>query len=68
MSDNRDEIMDIKAAADYLHVKERTLYSLVKTRKVPGIKIGGQWRFSKKCLEEMFDQANNKKITAKALS
>ena len=52
---NADEIMDIKAAAKYLHVKERTLYSLVKNKKVPGIKIGGQWRFKKKQLDAMFE-------------
>ena len=59
MSNNAEEIMDIKEAANYLRVKERTLYSLVKNRKVPGIKIGGQWRFKKKQLDAMFDQAKS---------
>ena len=52
-----DEIMDIRAAADYLRVKERTLYSLVKQKKIPGIKIGGQWRFRKQQLDALFDEA-----------
>ena len=49
-----DEIMDIRNAAKFLHIKERTLYRLVGDGEIPGIKVGGQWRFSKKCLEEMF--------------
>lgn len=57
MNTYTDEIMDIKAAAQYLRVKERTLYSLVKQKKVPGIKIGGQWRFRKRQLDAMFEQA-----------
>ena len=49
-----DEIMDIRNAAKFLHIKERTLYRLVGDGEIPGIKVGGQWRFSKKCLEELF--------------
>ncbi len=50
----QDEIMDIRSAAKYLQIKERTLYRLVGDGEIPGIKVGGQWRFSRKCLEEMF--------------
>ena len=57
MSDNTDEIMDIKTAANYLRINERTLYSLVKNRKVPGVKIGGQWRFKKSQLDALFEKA-----------
>jgi excisionase family DNA binding protein len=49
-----DEILDIKQAAEYLQIKERTLYRLVGDGEIPGIKVGGQWRFSRKCLEDMF--------------
>ena len=43
-----DEIMDIRSAAKFLQIKERTLYRLVGEGEIPGIKVGGQWRFSKK--------------------
>lgn len=56
-----DEIMDIKKAADYLQIRERTLYRLVGEGEIPGIKVGGQWRFSKRCLEEMFLKVPDKK-------
>jgi excisionase family DNA binding protein len=47
-------IMDITAAANYLQIKRWTLYRLVKRGKVPGTKIGGQWRFKKDVLDSMF--------------
>jgi len=56
MNNSPDEIMRIKEAAEYLRIKERTLYSLVKQGRVPGVKIGGQWRFKKKRLDAMFEQ------------
>jgi len=54
---NSDEILDLKTAASYLRINQGTLYSLVKKKKVPGVKIGGQWRFRKSQLYAMFDQA-----------
>jgi excisionase family DNA binding protein len=55
-----DEILDIRQAAEYLQIKERTVYRLVGEGAIPGIKVGGQWRFSKKCLEEMFLKVTGK--------
>ena len=51
-----DEIMDIRTAAKYLQIKERTLYRLVGEGEIPGIKVGGQWRFSRRCLDDMFQK------------
>ncbi len=56
-----DEILTIRNAAKYLQIKERTLYRLVGEGEIPGIKVGGQWRFSKKCLEDLFFQTSEKK-------
>lgn len=56
-----DEIMDIRNAAKFLQIKERTLYRLVGDGEIPGIKVGGQWRFSKRCLEEMFMKSDKGK-------
>jgi len=62
-----DEILDIKQAAEYLQIKERTLYRLVGDGEIPGIKVGGQWRFSKKCLDSMFLRVTERKPRAKRM-
>ena len=59
MGNDTHEIIDIKEAASYLRIKERTLYNLVKNRKVPGIKIGGQWRFKRSQLDAMFEEVRS---------
>lgn len=48
------EIMDIAEAAVYLNIKKGTLYRLAKTGKVPATKIGGQWRFKRDRLDQLF--------------
>jgi excisionase family DNA binding protein len=48
------EIMDISEAATYLNIKKGTLYRLAKNGKVPAAKIGGQWRFKRERLDELF--------------
>ncbi len=51
------EILDVNAAAKYLNITRATLYKLAKEGKVPGLKVGGQWRFSKDRLDELFASA-----------
>ena len=48
------EIMDIGEAASYLNIKKGTLYRLAKAGQIPGTKIGGQWRFKRERLDELF--------------
>lgn len=48
------EILDIHEACELLGVKERTMYTLLKTKQVPAIKVGGQWRFHRAMILNMF--------------
>ena len=49
-----NDIMDITEASEYLRIKKRTLYALVSRGVVPGIKVGGQWRFKREMLDSLF--------------
>jgi excisionase family DNA binding protein len=49
-----DTILNIKEACEFLGITKRTMYTLLKERKIPARKIGGQWRFSKQLLLDMF--------------
>ena len=51
MIDNGDIIMTIRDVASYLRVAESTVYKLANDGQLPGRKVGGGWRFSKKELE-----------------
>ena len=45
-------VMNVKQVAEYLGIHQQTLYGLVQTGKVPALKIGGQWRFSRTAVRE----------------
>jgi len=55
-------MMDIKEVADYLKIKEQTVYRLAQNGKIPALKIGGQWKVKKEHLDRMFDEILNEKL------
>ena len=57
-----DGIMGIKEVADYLNMKELTVYRLVQQRKIPALKIGGQWKAKKEHIDKMFDELLQEKL------
>jgi excisionase family DNA binding protein len=55
-------IMGIKEMADYLNMKEQTVYRLVQQKKIPAIKIGGQWKAKKNHIDRLFDDMLQEKL------
>ncbi len=45
------EILTTKQLAEYLQMDEATVYRLARKRKIPAIKILGQWRFKKDVID-----------------
>lgn len=41
------EILTAQEVAKYLRIHPYTVKRLVRTGKLPGFKVGGQWRFNK---------------------
>ena len=48
----RTQIMTLKEVAKYLGVHSMTVYRLLKEKKLPGFKVGGQWRTKKEILDQ----------------
>lgn len=46
-----DVIMTAPEVAAYLRLAESTVYRLARSGKLPGRKVGGKWRFSRKQLD-----------------
>lgn len=42
---NQDTLLNVKQVAQYLQLKESTIYSWAQDGKIPAIKIGRTWRF-----------------------
>ncbi len=47
-----DELMNVKEAATYLRLNFMTVYKLIQKRRIPAIKVGGNWRFKKEILDK----------------
>ena len=46
-----ENIMNFKEAMSFLKIPRSTLYKLVQEGRVPAVKVGRHWRFSKSTLE-----------------
>jgi excisionase family DNA binding protein len=49
--DQRD-MMNTREVADYLRIKERKLYDLVRNGEIPCSRIGGKWLFRKQLIDQ----------------
>lgn len=46
-----NDIMTIREVADYLRLNEKTTYRYAAEGKIPGFKVGGNWRFRRADIE-----------------
>ncbi len=51
-----NEIMTVEQLAKYLNVGVTTIYKLANEGKIPGTKVGNQWRFRKEKIDEWLDK------------
>jgi excisionase family DNA binding protein len=57
MSDKMSEqLLTLEQVAKYLNVDRFTVYRLVAQKQLPAFKVGGQWRFKRKMLENWLRQ------------
>mgnify|MGYP003979795683 CR=1 FL=1 len=47
-----DMVMTVDEVSEYLRLAQSTVYKLVNEGKIPGVKIGGSWRISRRVLDE----------------
>lgn len=53
--DANDPVMTLEELATYLKVPKSTMYKLVQEGRIPGQKIGKQWRFAKVAIDRWLD-------------
>ena len=49
------DVMTVREVAEYLKVKDRTIYRLVANREIPCFKVGGSWRFRKSEIDQWIE-------------
>lgn len=51
-----EEVLKLKEVAALLKVGEKTVYSMAQSGELPGFKVRGQWRFSRRDLDAWIEQ------------
>ncbi len=50
------EVMTVKEVAEYLQTSETSVRRMLKAKKLPGFKLGQQWRFRKIIVDKWMDE------------
>jgi excisionase family DNA binding protein len=58
-----EDIMTIEDVAKYLKLKPQTIYTWVQDGKIPGAKLGKEWRFRKSVIDKWFDEHLDEKFS-----
>ena len=53
---NKEALMTIGDLSGYLKVTRRTIYEWLKEKKIPAVKLVGQWRFKKNKIDEWLER------------
>jgi excisionase family DNA binding protein len=59
---NQEQVMTIQDVAEHLKVGTKTIYSLVQRGRLPGFKVGGQWRFRRSDIEQWVEEQMNRGV------
>lgn len=62
INDQIDQVMTLEELAIYLKLPKSTLYKLVQDGRIPGQKLGKQWRFGKQAIDQWLNNEQNSKV------
>lgn len=54
-----DDVLDADEVAKILHVHPRTVARLAGQKKLPGFRVGNQWRFRRQAIEDYIKNQEN---------
>ena len=49
------DLMTVEEVARYLQLKPQTIYKWAQEKRIPAVKLGKEWRFRKRILDEWLD-------------
>jgi len=57
----KKKVMNLREVAGYLGVHRSTIYKYAQKGSIPAFKIGSDWRFPKKHIDQWIDEKMNNK-------
>lgn len=59
MSAMAEQLLTLEQVAEYLNVDKFTVYRLLADKDLPAFKVGNQWRFKRKMIENWLAKNSN---------
>ena len=59
MSVMAEQLLTLEQVAEYLNVDKFTVYRLLADKDLPAFKVGNQWRFKRKMIENWLAKNSN---------
>lgn len=59
MFEKYDDILTVEELIEILKVQRKTIYNLLKTKKIKSIRVGREYRITKKALQEYIQNQDN---------
>ena len=60
------QLLTLSEAADILQVSTRTLQRMIRSRAMPALKVGGQWRVRRALLRQWVEEKESPIITTRS--
>jgi excisionase family DNA binding protein len=54
-----EQLLTLEQVAEYLNVDKFTVYRLLSDKELPAFKVGNQWRFKRKMIENWLMKNSN---------
>jgi excisionase family DNA binding protein len=54
-----EQLLTLEQVAEYLNVDKFTVYRLLSDKDLPGFKVGNQWRFKRRMIENWLAKNSN---------
>jgi excisionase family DNA binding protein len=55
--DQEDQILTVPMLAEYLLCHPSTIYRLLKNKRIPGFRVGSDWRFRRSAIDQWLNRA-----------
>ena len=65
MSKQSPDVMTLNEVAEYLRIPRSTAYKLVQEGRLPGQKVGRQWRFRRDTIDRWLDEGGQAEADGK---
>jgi excisionase family DNA binding protein len=62
------EVMTVKELAEFLRVNPATIYRLLRDGRIPGFRVGSEWRFDREAIEQWQREGEHTPRTRKCRS